>query len=289
MAASLAYATLDDIFEDPVAQEAGGKIIGGLAGAFISGTSEGTNSGADAGEITIIYNHLYHALPEEQKEKYRKIQAENLKKACTENPKICKYTQSSLSIIADNIWGISTIKGYAEAEKTGDYLIATAELIPLIKYGKTAFKTAKEVSDALINAINLGKQAAKKGDFETASKIFKHVYKEIKHINSTGSLPDIKIPINAKLDSLVNFSDKQLQKKFKHGEDIGIKVTKPNTEALRQFEKAIRDHVKDSRVLFSNNTNNAVVVDKFGNFVTGFKLKPGTPQYENYMKNGALQ
>nr|WP_255296166.1 colicin D domain-containing protein [Xenorhabdus cabanillasii] len=88
---------------------------------------------------------------------------------------------------------------------------------------------------------------------------------------------------------MVNFSDKQLQKKFKHGEDIGIKVTKPNTEALRQFEKAIRDHVKDSRVLFSNNTNNAVVVDKFGNFVTGFKLKPGTPQYENYMKNGALQ
>ena len=47
--------------------------------------------------------------------------------------------------------------------------------------------------------------------------------------------------------------------------------------------------VKDSKVYFNSNTNNAVVLDSSGNFVTGFKLTPGTPQYDNYMKNGVLR
>jgi len=42
-------------------------------------------------------------------------------------------------------------------------------------------------------------------------------------------------------------------------------------------------------VLFNPNTNNAVVVDKADKFVTGFKLAPGTKQFENFVNNGALQ
>lgn len=47
--------------------------------------------------------------------------------------------------------------------------------------------------------------------------------------------------------------------------------------------------VKDSKVFFNSQTNNAVVLDSTGGFVTGFKLSPGTPQFENYMKNGVLR
>ncbi|KOY62382.1 adhesin [Photorhabdus heterorhabditis] len=80
-------------------------------------------------------------------------------------------------------------------------------------------------------------------------------------------------------------------------------TTKKNPETLRQYEKAIKSHmedtttvrqgtygfVKDSKVFFNSNTNNAVVLDSSGNFVTGFKLTPGTPQYDNYIKNGVLR
>lgn len=34
---------------------------------------------------------------------------------------------------------------------------------------------------------------------------------------------------------------------------------------------------------------NAVVVDGAGDFVTGFKLYPGTQQFENFIKNGVLR
>ncbi|MBE4608851.1 adhesin [Vibrio navarrensis] len=47
--------------------------------------------------------------------------------------------------------------------------------------------------------------------------------------------------------------------------------------------------VEESKVFFNSNTNNAVVLDGSGNFVTGFKLSPGTKQFENYMKNGLLR
>lgn len=72
---------------------------------------------------------------------------------------------------------------------------------------------------------------------------------------------------------------------------------------LKQYETAIKNHlndkstsengtygfVKDSRVFFNPNTNNAVAIDKSGEFITGFKVIPGTPQYDNYMKNGVLR
>ncbi|MDH0893367.1 MULTISPECIES: colicin D domain-containing protein [unclassified Pseudomonas] len=47
--------------------------------------------------------------------------------------------------------------------------------------------------------------------------------------------------------------------------------------------------VKDSKVFFNTATNNEVVVDGAGDFVTGFKLSPGTQQYENFIKNGVLR
>ncbi|WP_235525435.1 colicin D domain-containing protein [Photorhabdus heterorhabditis] len=104
-------------------------------------------------------------------------------------------------------------------------------------------------------------------------------------------------------NELTSITQKQLDKKFKHAVDFGVITTKKNPETLRQYEKAIKSHmedtttvrqgtygfVKDSKVFFNSNTNNAVVLDSSGNFVTGFKLTPGTPQYDNYIKNGVLR
>lgn len=47
--------------------------------------------------------------------------------------------------------------------------------------------------------------------------------------------------------------------------------------------------VKDSKVFFNSVTNNVVIVDRSGNFVTGFKLSPGTQQFENFIKKGILR
>ncbi|WP_050978194.1 hemagglutinin repeat-containing protein [Bordetella petrii] len=103
--------------------------------------------------------------------------------------------------------------------------------------------------------------------------------------------------------TLIKISQKQLDKKFKHASDFGISTTKKNSETLALFESKIKTHissastvqqgtygfVKDSKVFFNSETNNAVVIDGAGNFVTGFKLSPGTKQFENFIKNGVLR
>ncbi|MBT0720772.1 adhesin [Rosenbergiella collisarenosi] len=102
---------------------------------------------------------------------------------------------------------------------------------------------------------------------------------------------------------LTGITQKQLDKKFKHAIDFGVITTKKNPQTLGQYETAIKNHmndaatiekgsygfVKDSKVFFNSKTNNAVVVDGSGNFVTGFKVIPSTPQYDNFMKNGILR
>ncbi|ASA58314.1 adhesin [Vibrio gazogenes] len=94
-----------------------------------------------------------------------------------------------------------------------------------------------------------------------------------------------------------------MAKKFKHASDFGVNTTKKNPQTLAEFQNAITSHlddattvqkgtygfVNDSKVFFNPNTNNVVVLDSVGDFVTGFKLSPGTPQFENFMNNGLLR
>lgn len=98
------------------------------------------------------------------------------------------------------------------------------------------------------------------------------------------------------------FTRRQLQKKYKHAIDFGINDTKINSETLTKFRDAVEAHLsdkntiikgtyireKDSKVYFNPETNNAVVIKKDGSFSTGMKLKPGTPQYKNYIGKGVL-
>ncbi|WP_256580805.1 MULTISPECIES: DUF637 domain-containing protein [unclassified Pseudomonas] len=108
---------------------------------------------------------------------------------------------------------------------------------------------------------------------------------------------------NSVAEALTGVTQKQLDKKFKHASDFGVVTTKKNPETLAQYETAIKTHmaststtqqgtygfVKDSKVFFNSTTNNAVVLDASGNFVTGFKLAPGTQQFDNFIKNGVLR
>lgn len=108
---------------------------------------------------------------------------------------------------------------------------------------------------------------------------------------------------NSVAEALTGVAQKQLDKKFKHASDFGVVTTKKNSETLAQYESAIKAHmsatattqqgtygfVKNSKVFFNSTTNNAVVLDASGNFVTGFKLSPGTQQFDNYIKNGVLR
>ena len=82
-----------------------------------------------------------------------------------------------------------------------------------------------------------------------------------------------------------------------------VLTTKKNAATIELFRKAIAAHLDDagtvlrgtyvwvpgSKVYFNAATNNAVIIDKVGNFVGGFKLIPGSKKYINYIKSVALQ
>ncbi|AZF09856.1 pyocin protein [Pseudomonas sp. R2-37-08W] len=104
------------------------------------------------------------------------------------------------------------------------------------------------------------------------------------------------------LDSGI-FTRKQLDRKFKHAKSFGITDTRKNTETLTKLRDAIDEHLADadthpqgtyqreegSKVFFNPKTNNAVILDKEGKFVSGWKLDPNTPQFKNYVEKGVLQ
>jgi hypothetical protein len=98
------------------------------------------------------------------------------------------------------------------------------------------------------------------------------------------------------------FTRKQLDKKFKHASDFGIADTKKNRVTLTQYRDAIEAHLKDrdtvekgtyrrekgSKVFFNTKTNNVVVLDKDGDFISGWNLISDSPQYNSYIKTGVL-
>lgn len=107
-AARLASVTLAKTFNDPAQILAGGKIIGGIAGAFATNSAQGAHGGAGAGEIVLEHNFLKYDLYKLDRqvkaakekgedtapifEKMRKILAEDrdiVKTTCKNRPTIC--------------------------------------------------------------------------------------------------------------------------------------------------------------------------------------------------------
>ena len=100
------------------------------------------------------------------------------------------------------------------------------------------------------------------------------------------------------------FTRKQLDKKYlKHASDFGIDDTRKNSATLTKFRDAINRHLEHqetvpkgtylladgSSVYFNPKTNNVVILDKNGNFLSGWKIEPGTQQFINYVEKGNLR
>ncbi|MEK9498494.1 hypothetical protein V2H77_18905 [Photorhabdus sp. P32] len=115
-----------------MAIQAGGKVIGGVAGAIATHSAEGANSGANAGEIVIVYNSLAHLLSAAEKEKSGTIKAYEEKKQafCQQSREACKQAGNVVSLGTDFVPVIGDIKGFAEAESALDYLAAAVAIIP---------------------------------------------------------------------------------------------------------------------------------------------------------------
>ncbi|CDH18149.1 putative Filamentous hemagglutinin family outer membrane protein [Xenorhabdus bovienii str. kraussei Quebec] len=177
LAASLAATTLQDTFNDPRATQAGGKIIGGLAGAAISNSAKGVNSGADAGEITIVYNHDYHTYSKFLKGDYKDPVLEKFFEPCRTPGTVCK------DII--DLTPLSIITNLAEAKTAEDYITTLIDVLPV---GKVVDKTSKVIT-----------KIAEKGDFKTATKIYKGVLEDLnKLLKQNYKVHDLrKIPDSA--------------------------------------------------------------------------------------------
>jgi hypothetical protein len=108
-------------------------------------------------------------------------------------------------------------------------------------------------------------------------------------------------PVEGKVSA--TFSEKQLDKKFKHADDFGLSTTKKNPETLAQYKQALEAHLEDantyahgtylyspnSTVFYNPTTNNVVIVGQDGAFISGWKLDPGSSQFNNFINNGVLK
>ncbi|MER2473527.1 two-partner secretion domain-containing protein [Photorhabdus laumondii] len=209
LAAELAAITLDKTFSDPMAIQAGGKIIGGAAGAIATNSAEGANSGANAGEMVIVYNSLAHLLSAAEKEKSGTLKTYEEKKQafCQQSPEACKQAGGVISFGTDFVPIVGDIKGFVEAESALDYLAAAVAIIP--GAGDAAGKTIKAVEKAL-----------QKGDIGEASKLLNKASDEIRQLPKPGttSLPSSGVGAG----SVFKVDDAQLGKKLgKHVEDFG--------------------------------------------------------------------
>ncbi|WP_081297437.1 colicin D domain-containing protein, partial [Gilliamella sp. wkB292] len=195
---------------------------------------------------------------------------------------------------------------FRDAETWGDYAIAAVGALPFAKYIKVAGKIVKIETKAGQALVKEAEKAYHSGDIATGNQLMNQAASHGTTVETTvvrNSGAGKGMGGNSVANELTGITQKQLDKKFKHAADFGITTTKKNAETLSQYETAIKSHmgdkatkplgtygfVTDSKVFFNSNTNNVVVLDKSGNFVTGFKITPGTPQYENYMKNGVLR
>ncbi len=112
----------------------------------------------------------------------------------------------------------------------------------------------------------------------------------------------IYIVFSNPLDSGI-FTRSQLQKKYdSHGADFGFAGQSANGKTLSEFREKIVAHLddpatiakgtyhreKDSVVHYNPGSNIVVILKSNGMFLSGWKIAPGTDQYNTYMNTGVL-
>ncbi|EMZ42918.1 MULTISPECIES: colicin D domain-containing protein [Enterobacterales] len=212
-----------------------------------------------------------------------------------------KFFRKAASLGIDFVPVVGDFKSFVEADDWIDYTLAAVGTLPFAKVFTKPLKEAKLLLKA--------------GDLEGANKLIKDASDAIptklpsSPISQSSSgvwKPDHGVEVNVGatiVSDSVAFSAKQLDKKFKHASDFGVITTKKNSDTIAEYQAAIKSHldnkttyehgtyllVPESKVFFNPQTNNVVVIDKSGNFVSGGKLDPQTKQYENFINNGTLR
>ena len=99
------------------------------------------------------------------------------------------------------------------------------------------------------------------------------------------------------------FPTQQLESKWKHAADFGITTPKRNPTTLADFQAAIESHLADvatiqngtylyvpgSKVFYNPITNLIVILDRDDAFVSGWRLSPGSPQWNKLIVDGVLR
>jgi hypothetical protein len=101
----------------------------------------------------------------------------------------------------------------------------------------------------------------------------------------------------------VNAPSRQLEKKWSHSNAFDIKTSKKNSSTIARYRQAIVSHLKSpqtlaygtyprvrgSKVYYNPITNLVVILDREGNFVSGWRLTPGETQFRRYISEGILE
>ena len=280
-----------------------GTLAAGLAGGVVGDSTADVVAGAQAEKTSLEFN----SLSGDQARATAKQAAESLKDQVRET-----LGEGTTSSIANGIINALANTGDAAlggADYAADAAMALASCATWDSYCGTALNDLSGKNQAVADSV---KALMSSDTWSAVADTIKQASEGNQAaLEATGGmlagiiLPGKKLPnvSTGIISESVAFSAKQLDKKFKHAIDFDITTTKKNPETIKQFETAIKNHmddkatfekgtygfVKDSKVYFNPTTNNAVVIDKSGEFITGFKVMPGTPQYDNFMKNGVLR
>ncbi|WP_169928416.1 DUF637 domain-containing protein [Xenorhabdus hominickii] len=189
LAASLAADSLRNTFDDSRATQIEGKIVGALAGAAITGTPEGVYAGANAGELTIIYNHDEHTMglfvnKGKPGSIFPEGSLQDAVDACLVDATLCNFIVEFSPL--------SVLKDVKDAETGTDYIIAAASAAPWEKLGKAADKSVEAI-----------KTLAKNGKFAEATRIYNDslrsmgkFFKGNHRVNDLSKLKDVNLDPN---------------------------------------------------------------------------------------------
>ncbi|MDE1496676.1 DUF637 domain-containing protein [Xenorhabdus bovienii] len=202
LAASLAADSLRNTFDDSRATQIGGKIVGALAGAAITGTPEGVYAGANAGELTIIYNHDAHTMglfvnKGKPGSIFPEGSLQDAVDACLVDATLCNFIVEFSPL--------SVLKDVKDAETGTDYIIAAASAAPWAKLGKAADKSVEAI-----------KTLAKNGKFAEATRIYND------SLRSMGKF----FKGNHRVNDLSKLKDKNLEPSMLRGEIDGFLKSK---------------------------------------------------------------
>ncbi|WP_421692654.1 DUF637 domain-containing protein [Xenorhabdus bovienii] len=207
LAAELGAVTLAKTFNDPAQILAGGKIIGGIAGAFATNSAEGVNSGANASEIVLEYNFFAHELIEldnaikaakkkgedtapifERTSSKLAGKRESLKAECQANPTMCAVTLSeyanqalqSVEDLSGRLYFDNSVIAFTHEESAKDsavidnYTNGTGQALEYVLNGAKFLSgedTKLSMTGKSIRTRNHNQQANQLGSSPTAPKV----------------------------------------------------------------------------------------------------------------------